>query len=90
MDKPGIRLGLRLPAYAVIALAVAPSGVAWHEIVGHGLAGLLCGGRVDRVQCWGFQFVPTLEWTGLGEGLAVQRKVTLQTRAGSFEVDAAS
>ena len=69
MDNPRIRFGLRLLAYAATALAVAPSGVAWHEIVGHGLAGVLCGGRVDRVQFWGLQFVPTLAWTGLGEGL---------------------
>ncbi|MDO8629407.1 MAG: S41 family peptidase [Phycisphaerales bacterium] len=69
MDKPGVRTGIRLLAYAAIALAVAPTGVVWHEIVGHGLASVLCGGRVDRVQCWGLQFVPTLEWSGLGEGL---------------------
>jgi hypothetical protein len=63
-------------------LLLAPLGVVWHELAGHGLIGLLCGGRITRVQCFGVQFAPSLAWTGLGEGLGAVDVVDLPTRTG--------
>ncbi len=39
-------------------------GTAWHEVVGHGLAGVLCGGRIVGVQVLGFEWYPAIRWDG--------------------------
>ena len=43
--------------------------IPWHEIVGHGLVGMVCGGQMVRLQVFGLQAYPELKWTGLREGL---------------------
>lgn len=42
--------------------------IPWHEVVGHGLMGVVCGGKVTYMQVFGVQIVPTFGWTGIGEG----------------------
>lgn len=39
-------------------------GTACHEIVGHGLVGLACGGRINQIIVTGVQLWPRLAWTG--------------------------
>lgn len=68
-------------AYAA-ALLVAPMGVLWHELAGHGLVGVLCGGHLDRLQVLGLQLLPRFEWTGLGEGLGACDVGGIPTRWG--------
>jgi hypothetical protein len=63
-------------------LLLAPLGIVWHELVGHALIGLFCGGRITRMQCLGVQLAPRLAWTGLREGLGAVEVVDLPTRAG--------
>lgn len=55
---------------AVMAVTFALP-IPWHEIAGHGLVGVLCGGRVTRFQLFGWQFFPEFKWTGTREGLGV-------------------
>ncbi len=52
-----------LPYIAVVALCV-PLGTIWHELVGHGLTGILAGGRIIYVQVLGVTFWPRVAWTG--------------------------
>jgi len=53
---------------AVIAVLFALP-IPWHEIAGHGLVGVLCGGRITRFQLFGWQLFPKIKWTGISEGL---------------------
>ena len=53
----------------MLSLLVLVLAVPWHEIMGHGLAALLAGGSVTRIQVFGLQLSPTLAWTGIDEGL---------------------
>jgi hypothetical protein len=69
-------------AGAAWTILFAPLGVVWHELAGHALIGLLCGGRIARAQCLGVQLVPDLAWTGLGEGLGAVDVRDLPTRTG--------
>src|SRR2546423_15256405 len=69
-------------SWTALVICLLPLGIVWHELVGHDLTGLLCGGRVTRVQCLGLQFAPRLGWTGLGEGLGAIDVVDVPTRTG--------
>lgn len=55
-------------SFVVIVILVVPMMVAWHEVAGHGLIGVLAGGKVTRLQVLGVQLWPELTWTGIGQG----------------------
>ena len=55
-------------SFLVIVVLVLPMMIAWHEVAGHGLIGLLAGGKVTRLQVLGVQLWPELTWTGIGQG----------------------
>jgi hypothetical protein len=42
----------RVLGYVLIFAIMMPLGITWHEVMGHGLVGVLCGGRVTRLQVW--------------------------------------
>jgi hypothetical protein len=49
----------------VLALALSlPVGVLWHELAGHGLTGVLCGGRIASLEILGVQLYPGPTWIG--------------------------
>ena len=58
-----------LVSFVVILIFAVPMMVAWHEVAGHGLIGILAGGKVTRLQVLGVQLWPELTWTGIGQGL---------------------
>jgi hypothetical protein len=64
------KLVTALKHLVVIAVTFALP-IPWHEIAGHGLVGVLCGGRVTRFQLFGWQLFPKCKWTGTSEGLGV-------------------
>ncbi len=77
----------------LVLLAVSqPIGTVWHEVVGHGLTGVLAGGRITRVEVWGLQLWPTLKWGGFQghygecvvEGIPTARGEHLMALAGSM------
>ena len=41
-----------------------PLGTAWHELMGHGLVSVLCGGRIGSAEVLGVQVWPGLGWRG--------------------------
>ena len=57
--------------HLAVVLALCALPIPWHEIVGHGLVGVLCGGRVTRFQLFGFELFPNFAWVGIREGLGV-------------------
>ena len=40
------------------------TGTAWHEVMGHGLVGVLCGGEIRRVEVLTIQFYPMPAYMG--------------------------
>ena len=64
------RVLIALRHLAIVAI-ISAFPIPWHEIVGHGLVGVLCGGRVTKFQLFGWQFLPEFKWTGTAEGLGV-------------------
>jgi hypothetical protein len=55
--------------HSVVMAVTFALPIPWHEIAGHGLVGVLCGGRVTRFQLFGWQLFPKFKWTGTREGL---------------------
>ena len=51
--------GIMLPAGACLVI-----GTLWHEVIGHGFAGILAGGRVERVHILGVRIWPAVGWDG--------------------------
>lgn len=51
-------------AWALLLLLNIVLGTAWHEVVGHGLTGIACGGRITQVSLIGFQVWPNLRAVG--------------------------
>lgn len=39
-------------------------GTLWHEVIGHGLTGLICGGRIEFIRILGLDIWPSLTWQG--------------------------
>lgn len=39
-------------------------GTVWHEVVGHGLVAVVCGGRIDQVEILGLELYPRLHCLG--------------------------
>jgi len=57
---------------AVVCAALALSlivGTVWHEVVGHGLVGVLCGGTIEYVDVLGVELYPQCRWIGWPAGL---------------------
>lgn len=54
----------RVALNAVLMIGLYPLGVICHEVVGHGLTGVLLGGRIGAVEILGFQVWPAVEWSG--------------------------
>ena len=48
--------------YIGVFIGVLLCAIVWHELVGHGLAALLCGAQITQVNVLGIQFYPTLVW----------------------------
>lgn len=66
MSPPNRRKTILRPLFCFMLPLVACLilGTAWHEIMGHGLAALLLGGRIERVEVLGFQGYPALKPVG--------------------------
>jgi hypothetical protein len=73
------RVFVTLRHLAVVALINALP-IPWHEIMGHGLVGVICGGTVTKFQLFGWQFLPEFKWTGTAEGLGVCDHVGIQSQ----------
>ena len=50
--------------YLALALLFYPLGVLCHELIGHGLVGVLFGGRITEVEILGFRVWPDLQFLG--------------------------
>ncbi len=50
--------------YLGLTLLFYPLGVLCHELVGHGLVGVLCGGRIVEVEMLGFRVWPEFQCAG--------------------------
>ncbi|HUU84027.1 MAG TPA: hypothetical protein VM243_11040 [Phycisphaerae bacterium] len=57
-------VGRRMAHVAAILLVALILGTACHEVLGHGLTGVLVGGRIGYVEILGVQVWPELGWHG--------------------------
>lgn len=57
-------------------------GTAWHEVVGHGLTGVACGGRIERVEVLTVQWYPRVEFVGWDGAYGRCRVEGIQTGRG--------
>jgi len=57
--------------HAAVIAVLFSLPIPWHEIAGHGLVGVLCGGRITRFELFGWQLFPKIKWAGTSEGLGV-------------------
>ncbi|MBN2447794.1 MAG: hypothetical protein JXO22_13770 [Phycisphaerae bacterium] len=59
-------LGASLRVFAVAAALTLSGiiGILWHEVVGHGLTCILCGGTITFVEVLGLRVYPDVTWIG--------------------------
>ena len=50
--------------YVVLLGLSLPIGTLWDEVVGHGLIGVLVGGRIEHLEILGMDLWPKLAWGG--------------------------
>jgi hypothetical protein len=50
--------------YVSLLALCAPVGTFWHEVMGHALVGVICGGRVREVIVLGTELYPQVGWVG--------------------------
>ena len=50
--------------FVLLTLALYPLGVICHEIIGHGLVGVLAGGKMIRAEILGLEIWPRPRWIG--------------------------
>jgi len=53
-----------VPKHLLLLAACLWLGTLWHEAVGHGLVGLICGGRIADLHVLGLDMYPVLRWVG--------------------------
>jgi hypothetical protein len=80
MGKGVAAKGLIALRHLAIVAIISAFPIPWHEVMGHGLVGVLCGGRVTKFQLLGWQFLPEFKWTGTAEGLGVCDHIGIQSK----------
>ena len=62
----GERSKMRLGLIYVICFAICFAlGVLWHELIGHGLVGIMLGGHITDLDLLGVRFLPEFGWSGI-------------------------
>jgi hypothetical protein len=46
--------------------------VVWHELIGHGLVGILAGGHITNLDLFGFRILPEFGWSGVPGSIHVE------------------
>lgn len=59
-----IAVGRAIVKWVLLLFLCHALGTAWHEVMGHGLVGVLCGGEIQCVELYTIQFYPTLATMG--------------------------
>ena len=68
------------------------AGTIWHEVIGHGLVGVLAGGRISYVKIFALELWPAVRWTGFEmaygqcqvDGISTVRGEAVHSLAGSM------
>lgn len=58
------RLARRTLSILALLATCLVVGTLWHEVMGHGVAALACGGRIAEVELLGVRIYPRLHWLG--------------------------
>lgn len=72
-EKSKIRLGLTYLVCLPICLIFC---LVWHELVGHGLVGLLAGGHISHLDLLGIRFLPEFGWSGILGSIHIENIAT--------------
>ena len=68
-EKSKISLFLIYFVCFVICFAL---NVVWHELIGHGLVGILAGGHITHLDLFGVRLLPKFGWSGVLGGCHVE------------------
>lgn len=70
MDK---RSYIRLALTCLVCLAIClVLSVLWHELIGHGLVGILAGGHITELNLFGVRIFPNFGWSGRPGSIGVE------------------
>ncbi len=72
-ERSKIKLGLTYVVCFAICFAL---GILWHELIGHGLVGILAGGHITDLNLFGFRFLPEFGWSGIPGSIHIEDVAT--------------
>lgn len=72
-EKSKMRLCLIYLVCLAICLAL---NVVWHELVGHGLVGILAGGHITHLDLFGVRVLPEFGWSGIPGSIHIEDAAT--------------
>jgi hypothetical protein len=50
--------------------------VVWHELIGHGLVGILAGGHISSLDLFGVKLFPEFGWSGIPASIGIEDTAT--------------
>jgi hypothetical protein len=73
----GKRTKIKLALTYLVCLAICfVLHILWHELVGHGLVGILAGGHITDLNLFGFRVLPEFGWSGIPGGIHIEDVAT--------------
>lgn len=67
----GTKIKLALTYSVCLPICFACAGI-WHELVGHGLVGLLAGGYITELHLFGIRVFPEFGWSGVFGSIGIE------------------
>jgi hypothetical protein len=69
------KITLSLTYVVCFAICFALS-ILWHELIGHGLVGILAGGQITNLNLFGFRVLPEFGWSGIPASIHIEDVAT--------------
>ena len=68
---------MRLSLTYIVCFAICFAlGILWHELIGHGLVGILAGGHITDLDLLGVRFLPEFGWSGMPGRISIENIAT--------------
>ena len=67
----GTKIKLALTYLVCFAICFVLS-ILWHELIGHGLVGILAGGHITELDLFGFSVLPEFGWSGMPASIHIE------------------
>ena len=60
----GMRRMAQIGRFLLVFILLYPAGLFIHEVIGHGLPGLIFGGKAEKLHMLGMNLYPRIKWVG--------------------------